>query len=399
MKISLIRERKKPADSRVALTPEQAFALEQQYPQIEIFAERSPDRIFGDELYHESGIELIHTSEDCNVLLGVKEVPIESLIEGKTYFFFSHTHKKQLYNRPLLKAIIEKQIRLIDYECLEWPDGGRILGFGRWAGIVGVYNGFLTWGKKYKNFELKPAYECLTYDDLIDELKRIVLPPIKIALTGTGRVAGGALELLNHLHIKEITPEEYLENDFDYPVFTNLKNEDLYRRKDGSDWDTQHFYQNHGAYESIFSPFAEITDLLINGMYWEKTLPALFTKEDTRSEYFKTRVIADITCDVEGSVPITMKATSIHEPVIGWDYNGQKETEPFLEDTIDIMAVTNLPTELPADASRDFGEVLSKEIIPLLLNGDPDGILKGATITKDGGLTEKYSYLTDFVNA
>lgn len=396
MKIALIRERKKPADLRVALSPQQARKLEEQFPQLEIVVERSPDRIFGDEMYHNAGIELVHNANSSDVLFGIKEVPVDHLIPSKTYFFFSHTHKMQEYNRPLLRAALNNNVRLIDYECLEWPSGGRILGFGKWAGIVGVYNGMLTWGKKYQNFQLKPAHECASIEELLNELEKVVLPPIKIALTGTGRVANGALEILKHLHIREVEPRAYREEKFNEPVFTNLKNDDVYQRIDRSEWDNQHFYNNHESYESIFNPYTKQTDMLINGMYWESTLPALFRKNDTKEKGFRIRVIADITCDVEGSVPITMKATSIHHPVLGWDYRRMEECEPFLEDTIDVMAVTNLPTELPADASRDFGEVLSAEIVPLLLSDDPDGVLKNATLTQNGQLTEKYSYLKEF---
>jgi len=399
MKIALIKERKLPADKRVALSPHFAAELDRSSMGVQIVVESSNDRVFSDLDYQKEGLEVVDSVNDCDVLLGVKEVPVAELLAGKTYFFFSHTHKMQSYNRSLLQALVSKNIRMIDYECLEWPKGGRILGFGRWAGIVGVYNGFKTWGLKQRTFDLKPAFECSGYSELLSELKKVDVPKIKIALTGTGRVAGGALEVLNHMGIKEVNPADFLKQEFDFPVFTSLKNEHLYRNKDHSlAWDERHFYDNHEAYEGTFNAFAKSTDLLINGMYWEDDMPALFTKEETGKKDFRIKVIADITCDVEGSVPITLRATSIEDPVVSWHPELQKEVEPYSENAIDVMAVTNLPTELPSDASSDFGEVLAAEIIPQLINGDPQGILKNATLCEAGSLTEKYAYLQEFLD-
>lgn len=403
MKIALIRERKIPADRRVAISPHDAAELNQSYEDLEMVVEASPDRVFPNEAYSRMGVEVVRDVgsdlPDCDVLFGVKEVPEEALIPGKTYFFFSHTHKEQEYNRKLLQALVSKGIRMIDYECLEWPDGGRIIGFGRWAGVVGVYNGFLTWGKKFGEYSLKPAYECASFEELIRELRNIEIPNIRIALTGTGRVAGGAKEVLNALGIDQVDPTTFCSQEFSRAVFTCLDNEHIFRRK-GSDgpWDRDHFFANHEVYEGIFKPYTHCTDMLVNGMYWEDDMPALFTKEQTAADDFNIKVIADITCDVEGSVPITLRATSIEDPVVAWDPITQREILPYAPDCIDVMAVTNLPTELPADASRDFSEVLSKEVVPLLLNHDPDGILRGATLCEGGKLTEKYSYLQNFID-
>jgi alanine dehydrogenase len=399
LKILLLRERKLPADSRVALSPEQAAKLNKTYPNIEVCLEPSDDRVFENAEYQALGVKLEKDRNQCDVFLGVKEVPPYELIEGKTYFFFSHTHKMQEYNRPLLQAAIDKKIRLIDYECLEWPKGGRVLGFGRWAGIVGVYNGFLTWGKKHQTFDLKPAYQCSGYEELKKELSKVTLGTIKIALTGTGRVAAGALEVLNYMGIQEVSPSQYLHKSFETAVFTNLKNQHLYERKDGvTHWNSAHFYKNHELYQGKSGEYWEHTDLLINGMYWEESLPRLFSKAETKGNDFTIKVIADITCDVEGSVPITLEATTILNPVIGWDKSKLKGTTPYGANTIDVMAVTNLPTELPADASSDFGEALMKDVIPLLLNDDPEKILEHATITDHGKLTSKFLYLDDFLN-
>jgi saccharopine dehydrogenase (NAD+, L-lysine-forming) len=283
---------------------------------------------------------------------------------------------------------------------LEWPKGGRILGFGKWAGIVGAYNAFLTWGKKTDNFTLPAAYETDNFEqsmaDLIQIKQKMGNP--RIVYTGNGRVANGIREVLETMKITEVTPHDFVMKRFKEPVFTHLTNWDLYHRKDGGKWSDEHFYANHDAYCCEFDQYFEKTDILINGMYWEDDMPALFSKEDTTKSNFNLKVIADITCDVEGSVPITMEATDIYNPTFGWSKSQQKQVAAYGEDTIDVMAVTNLPTEMPKNASAEFGGLLLENIIPLLINGDKDDILKRANITNNGQLTEVFDYLQDFVD-
>jgi alanine dehydrogenase len=398
MKIGLIRERKQPVDMRVALTPEQCTQIMSAYPGLEIVVESSPDRKFTDPEYRGMGITVSDSLKDCDVLIGIKEVPEKYLIPEKKYFLFSHTIKQQHHNREMFKAILAKKIELVDFECLNWPDGRRILGFGRWAGIIGTYNAFLTWGKRQQSYLLKPAWQCFDLGSLKSEIKKIKPGKIKIALTGNGRVASGALELLTMLNIRWVTPADFLTESFDEPVYTNLKNKNLYRRKDGKRWDRKDFFRNHQNYECIFKPYLSKVDLLINGLYWEPDMAQLFQKEDTKKEDFKIQVVADITCDLEGSVPITVKSTTIDEPVFGWDKRTQIICEPYLKTAIDIMAVGNLPAELPRDASEDFGSDIAKHIIPMLMNNDPDGILERGTLTKNGRLNKGYEYLADYGN-
>lgn len=396
MKIGLLRERKTPADVRVALTPVQCAALMNRWPKVKVVAEASPDRCFSDEDYENAGIAVVADLSDCDVLLGIKEVPKSFLLPDKTYLFFSHTIKKQPYNLEMLRDIIRKQIRLIDYETLKWENGQRVLGFGRFAGIVGAYNGLLTWGKKTGLFELKPAWQCEDYRELLQQAGGVDIGNINIVLTGGGRVANGALDFLRNLRIKEVTPYQFIHRHYDEPVFVHLNSPEIYRHKEGKPWNNQHFYNNHSEYESSFGDFTGCTDILMNGIFWTADLPPLFRKEDTCREDFCIRVIADISCDVEGSVPITWKATSIQDPVIGWSRSLQQPCEPYGIDTIDIMAVGNLPNELPCDASEEFGELLLQYVFPELLSGQ-SRMIAGATIAQGGKLTEAYGYLEDWV--
>jgi alanine dehydrogenase len=395
--IGLSKERKNPPDNRVALSPIQCIALQQRYPEVQVVVESSPARCFSDEAYREVGIQVVDSLEHCDVIFNIKEVPSEALIAGKTYFFFSHTIKKQPYNRTMLQSILQKNITLIDYEVLRYETGARVLGFGRYAGVVGTYNGLLVYGKKHGLFTLKPAHESKNYADILTQLLRVELPNLRIVITGGGRVSQGALDLLRAIQIREVTPNQYLHIEYNEPVFVQLNSPDLYVHPTLKQWDTKHFYQHHGEYISQFKGYAACTDLLVNGIYWTEDLPRLFETEDTQDpEKFKPTVIADISCDVEGSVPITYKATSIKDPVIGWSRRTLSPCEPYTEDSVDVMAVGNLPNELPKDASEEFGEMLLQLVMPEFMS-EKSRLIEEATITQSGNLTAHFQYLSDFV--
>ena len=397
MIIGLSKERKNPPDNRVALSPIQCIALQQRYPEVQVVVESSPARCFSDEAYREVGIQVVDSLEHCDVIFNIKEVPSEALIAGKTYFFFSHTIKKQPYNRTMLQSILQKNITLIDYEVLRYETGARVLGFGRYAGVVGTFNGLLVYGKKHGLFTLKPAHESKNYADILTQLLRVDLPNMRIVITGGGRVSQGALDLLRAIQIREVTPNQYLHIEYNEPVFVQLNSPDLYVHPTLKQWDTKHFYQHHGEYISQFKGYAACTDLLVNGIYWTEDLPRLFETEDTQyPEKFKPTVIADISCDVEGSVPITYKATSIKDPVIGWSRRTLSPCEPYTEDSVDVMAVGNLPNELPKDASEEFGEMLLQLVMPEFMS-EKSRLIEEATITQSGNLTAHFQYLSDFV--
>lgn len=399
MKIGIIQERKTPPDYRVPLTPQHCAELKKTHPEIEVVVEESPKRSYTHAEYEAAGIPVVKDVSDCDVLLGVKEVPMSHLIDGKTYFFFSHTIKKQPYNRELLRTVLAKKIQLVDYEALTWTNGVRILGFGRYAGLVGAYNGLLTWGKKYNLFNLKPAHECHDLKELLEQLDAIKLPKMKILVTGNGRVARGSMEILNHMGVKEVTPDQFLANSYDEAVFTQTDSDEYYARIDGTPFQRDHFYKNPEMYKSTFAPYAKVADLMINAIYWHSKVPRFFTLDEMASADFNIKVIADITCDIDGSVPSTTRATTIADPIYGWDAAAKKEVEPFGDNTIDMMTVDNLPCELPRDASYEFSENMLKYVLPHLLAGSNDDVIERASLTnKNGELTEHFKYLTDYVS-
>jgi alanine dehydrogenase len=399
MKIGLIREGKFPPDNRVVLTPTQARDAADGNPGLEIVAQPSALRAFLDKEYRDAGIPLQEDLGDCDILLGVKEVPVDQLLPGKTYFFFSHTIKKQAYNRHLLQEILRRDIRLIDYECLTDDHGIRVIAFGRWAGIVGAHNGLYTWGKRTSAYSLKRAHNCRDYAELVSQYPTVEFPAMKIATTGSGRVANGANELLRRAGIREVSPKELLENDFEEAVFSNLRCEHLYRRRSDGGFGLQHFFSHPGEYESIFEPYTRTVDLFINSIYWDPAAPAFFSLDDMEKNNFRIRTIADITCDIApvSSIPSTIRPSSIEDPVYGFDPASRTETEPYLGDFIDIMAVDNLPNELPRDASESFGEQFLGHVLPALLEGRDNAFLGRGTIARDGDLTRPFEYLRDYV--
>lgn len=393
--IGLIREGKVPADNRVALTPAQCKWLVKHVPDLQIQVQHSPNRCFTDAEYEHAGIPVLDDLSGCDVLLGIKEVPIAQLIPGKTYLFFSHTKKKQAYNQALMHAMVEKAITLIDYECLEHEDGQRIIGFGFFAGIVGAHNGIMAYGNRTGAYHLGRVSEVKDYRELIHTYFGLKLPRVKIAVTGSGRVAHGILEIMNLMDVQEVEPDEYLSRSFQYPVYVHLKGNELYRHAKNGTYSRDHFHAHAEEYECVFQQYCAHTDILMNGIYWEQSIPRLFTMDTMRQDDFRIQTIADITDDKNGSVPCNLGDAPTEAPVYGVNRITGEKTEPYLSGSVDVMAVGNLPNELPRDASRYFGEQLIKYVLDDMHKGGSTAIDK-ATILTNGRLTPGFSYLADY---
>jgi alanine dehydrogenase len=398
MKFGIIKERKNPPDRRVVFSPERLAEFKTTFPQAIIKVESSDIRIFPDENYFEKGIEVNHDLNDCDVLIGVKEVPKESLIPNKKYFFFSHTIKKQPYNRELLRTILDKNIELYDHETIVDEKNRRLIGFGRYAGIVGAYNGIRAFGLKYELFNLAKAEVLPDQNALIERLKRNQLPNIKIVLTGRGKVAYGAKEMLDGAKIKEVSIENYLTKSYAEPVYTFIDVLDYNKRKDGQPSTKENFYANPTEYVSDFERFSEMSDMFIAGHFYGNNAPIILSKEMLRSPKCKLKVVADISCDIDGPVACTIKASTIADPIYGYLPSEDKEVSYTHPSAIVVMAVDNLPCELPRDASEGFGEVFLERVIPAFYNNDADGVLERAKMTENGKLTPRFAYLQDFVD-
>lgn len=398
IRIGIVREGKTPQDNRTPLSPKQCKDLLTKYPSLEIYVQPSPIRCFSDEEYQLQAIPLQEDLSHCDILMGVKEALIDTLIPHKTYLFFSHTKKAQPYNKKLMQALVTHQIRMIDYECLTHDDGHRIVGFGFWAGVVGAHNGLLEYGKKTGLYTLQPVHTYKNFEALKESYESFIVPPVKIVVTGTGRVASGILDILQYLDIAEVSPIDFLQKSYTYPVFTHLKGEDLYARKDDSTYNRDNFHAHADQYTCLFLPYAKQADILMNGIYWDHKIPRLFELNDIQHPQFKLPVIADITCDENGSVPCNVGASTIADPTYGFDKLTLQKTVPHLpiQQTIDIMAVDNLPNELPRDASKYFGGFLMTYVLPNLIEGIQSNVIKRATICEQGQLTSHFAYLHDY---
>jgi len=397
MKIGILREGKTPPDKRVALSPEQCVQVQNQYPDLDLVVQPSPIRRFVDSKYTDLGVVMQEDLADCDVIIGVKEVPEKDLIANKTYFYFSHTIKEQPYNRSLLLKMLSLNIRMIDYETLTNANGKRLIGFGRYAGIVGCYNGFLAQGKRTQSYDLKPANLCDDRKEMESELTKIKLEPIKIVLTGSGRVGNGIIELINLIGIKEVSKEQFLNESFDQAVYVQLNTLDYNIRIDGSASSKSDFYANPHLYKSDFLKYANVAEMFIAGHYYSADSPYLFTREQAKLSSFNIKTVADVSCDIDGPVACTIAPSTIANPIYGYNPLTELIDDITKPDVITVMAVDNLPCELPKDASEDFGAEMIKHILPCLLTEDPTNIIERATICENGKLTKHYKYLSNYV--
>jgi alanine dehydrogenase len=398
MKFGILKERKSPPDRRVVFSPAELLRLKQLYQDVSIKVESSDIRIFTDVQYKDLSIEVADDISDCDVLFGVKEVPIDSLIPEKSYFFFSHTIKKQPYNRELLLAILEKKIDLYDHETIVNKNDRRLIGFGRYAGIVGAYNTIRGFGLKFGLFKLAKVETLSGTEELISHLKRLVLPPLKFVVTGTGKVGGGIKEVLDAIKVKEVSVENYVSKNYAQPVYTQIDVLDYNKRIDGKVLDCNDFYQNAMEYVSNFERFAKVSDIVITGHFHGANAPVILTKEMLKSKDCKIKVVGDISCDINGPVACTLRSSTIAEPFYGYLPYEHKEVDVFHPAAIVVMAVDNLPCELPKDSSEGFGSMFMEYVIPAFFNDDKEGILARAKVTSKGKLTPRFDYLQDFVD-
>lgn len=398
MKFGIIKERKNPPDRRVVFSPIAVVQLKQQFPKASVLVESSDIRIFSDDEYKNMGVSVVDDVTDCDVLIGVKEVPVNNLIPNKSYFFFSHTIKKQPYNRELLRAVLEKNITLYDHETIVNKQNSRLIGFGKYAGIVGTYNAIRAFGIKFELYKLPKTETLDGKEGIVKQLKRITLPPIKFVITGTGKVGSGVKEILDAIKVKEVSKENFLTKKYAQAVYTQLDVLGYNYRTDGKEIDFSDFHNNPTAYSSSFEPFTKVADIYITAHFHAANAPQILTREMLQSKDCNIRVVADVSCDVAGPIACTLRSSTITEPIYGYLPNQHKEVDVFHPAAIVVMAVDNLPCELPKDASIGFGEQFLEHVIPAFYNNDKDGILHRAKITENGKLTEHFSYLQDYIS-
>lgn len=399
LKIALVREGKIPQDTRTPLSPRYAVELMGMYTNLQIKVESSPIRCYTDEEYLKYGVKITDEVKDCELFIGVKEVPHHLLIANKTYMFFSHTIKKQQHNKHLLQEILAKKIRLIDYELLVDHNGVRIIGFGHFAGLVGAHYALKMWGKRTQLYNIKPATLCKDLKEVVKQYEGLIYGNARIVITGKGRVGMGALEIMKYAGIKYVSPQDFLEETHKEAVYTQIDADEINYQRSGEPFNFQHFFDHPEEYKSNFARFAKKANVLINCIYWDSRSPRLFEEEDVKKKDFNIRTISDISCDIRGSVPITHRASAISDPIFGYTIKTGEETMPYQCDTIDMMTVDNLPNELPRDASKLFSDVMINTILPLYIQNPYDDIFTRATIAEHGKLMPKYSYLQEWVDS
>jgi len=405
--ISIIKEARVD-ENRTPFTPNQIQTLIANFPNVVILVQPSKNRCFKDEDYFKAGAKIEEDISNSDIIFGIKEVEISKLIKNKTYLFFSHTSKvrkdiKQttqdkaiVYKKELLREVLKKNITLIDYENIRETSGKgyRYLGFGRFAGIVGCYNTLNLYLKLHKKQLLPRAFEINSYKKIKELISQQNFNKLKILLTGRGNVAKGSMEILTHANIKQISINDYLKKKHDEAIFCNISTREYIERKDGKSFSHQDFISNPYEYNSKAKNFLVDADMLIAGHYWDSKFPKLFYPNQI-NEFKNLKVIGDITCDINGSIPTTIRPTSIAKPYYSIDINSMKEIS--LDDKgIAVMAVDNLPSELPCESSEEFGENIISEVLPFLINKD-DGRINRATTASKGKFCPLFSYLENFI--
>lgn len=400
MKIGLIRETKNPVDNRVALTPSQMAALQNRYPDDEFVVQSSDTRVFPDAAYREAGLTITDRMDDCDVLFGIKEVEVHTLIPDKHYFFFGHIAKQQASNRPLLQALVKKRITFSDYEYLVDDHNRRLCAFGWWAGFVGTYYTLRGYGIRHGLFELPKPDRQFSMEKLLNALRSVNLPSVKLLVTGNGRVSHGVQELLEQIGAERLPEEDFLS---DRPVcklsFCTADADKLVVRKDGTAFSWEDFQANPSQYSSDFMRWGRHADILVSAHFWNPKAPIYLTQKDLANPELKIRFIGDISCDIQGSLQSTLRASTHDEPYYDYDPDTASEAPAFSSDRhITVMAVDTCPNALAADTSAYFGEKLIEHVFVPLLDRQHSDVIQRSTILEHGRLTPRFSYLKSFAD-
>ena len=383
-------------ENRTPFSPSQISNLLDEFSNLKIIVQPSKRRCFKNEDYLKAGAQITDDLSSADIIFGVKEVDISTLIKDKIYLFFSHTSKVRqyigqtikdkaiIYKRELLREIVKKNITLIDYENVREVsgEGFRYLGFGRFAGIIGTYNTLNLYLKLYNKQPLSRAFEINNYEQIKKLISKQNFNKIKILVTGSGRASKGAIEMLKHANIKQVSINDYLNKKYNEAIFSNISPRKHIERKNGKDISKVKNY--------LFD-----SDMFIACHYWDPKFPKLFFPRHI-NEFKKLKIIGDITCDINGSIPTTIRSTSIAKPYYSIDIDSMKEIDLGAKG-IAVMAVDNLPSELPQDASEEFGSSVISENLPYLIDKD-DGRINRATTASNGKFCGNFAYLNDFIN-
>ena len=427
--IGIRREDKSRWEKRVPLTPQHIRALKEKHS-IEFMLQPSKIRAFPDEDYHQAGAKIQEDLSPCPIILAIKETPKGFFEYGKTYIFFAHVIKGQSHNMPMLRRILEFKCQLIDYEKITDKKGRRFLFFGKYAGLAGIVDSLWALGERLKwegisnpFSEISPTHYYKNLEEVKEEIGKLgktisedgldpQLLPFVCGIAGYGNVSKGVQEILDLLPVKKVTPKELpsLPKNPNAIYKVVFKEEDMVEPISNHKFDLQDYYNNPERYRSKFTKYIPYLTLLMNCIYWDDRYPRLVTKDYLKELYDeknlpRLRVIGDISCDIEGAIECTLHPTNPDNSLFVYD--------PFTQEAIDgykvkgpvIMAIDNLPCELPFEASTYFSGVL-KPFIPEIAGADfsvpfekcrlPEKIKKAVIVYK-GELTPDYKYIEEYL--
>ena len=427
MIIGIREEDKSVFERRVAITPDTVEDLVKQG--FKVIVEPSSHRVFKDEEFEKAGAELKKDLSEAKVIFGVKEIPKEKLMPEKTYVFFSHTIKGQSYNMPMLKRILELKDTLIDYEKITDDNGRRLIFFGRFAGFAGAIDALNLLGQKLKRegvsniFEgVKRAYEYHSLEDakseiakLKDKIEKGELPdeinPLIVGFAGYGNVSKGAQEIFDLLNPVEISPEELLKGKLpeNRAIKVVFKEEHMVEPiSSDTKFELQDYYKNPEKYRGIFGKYLPYLNVLVNAIYWEEKYPRLVTKEDVKKLWSENKknlkIIADISCDIEGAIEFTFECGEPDKPSLVYEPLKDSYFIGISGDGPTVLMVDILPSELPRESSEYFSHVL-KDFIPDIVKADYSvsyeelklpAPIKRAVIAHKGELTPDYKYIEKY---
>jgi alpha-aminoadipic semialdehyde synthase len=400
---------------------------------IGVEVERSPGRIFNESAYKKNGARIVDKVRESTLLVGIKEPRVHDLHAHKVYLVFSHTAKGQIQNMPLLRACIRKNITLIDYEKIVDLYGSRLVFFGRFAGICGMVDSLHYMGKKmeWKGINnpfslIKPARDYASFHVLKKSLLKVdqlvqkqgipeEMSPFIVGITGHGNVSRGVQEVLELLNPVEIHPENMNEL-MEHPGKKLRKlfkvvflREEKFRSRDGTGFYFEEYLKNPKNFESNMSVYLPHITMFIHTSYWDRRFPRLVTKkmvhELVKKKPFRLEFIGDISCDLAGAVELTYKTTTPVKPTYTYDPFRKKYKDGYKSEGVTILAVDNLPAEMPADASDDFSGLIRDYVYQIAAHGVTDITnyaaipleIRHAVVTQTGSLTENSHYLKKFL--
>jgi alpha-aminoadipic semialdehyde synthase len=399
---------------------------------LDFVVQTSEKRVFTDEEYIKAGAKIAKDLKKCSVIFGVKEMPESFFEEDKTYIFFSHVIKGQVYNMPMLKKMIEMKCNLIDYERVVDEQGKRLIFFGRYAGLAGMINSLWSMGLRLKESGYKTPFALIKqahhYSSLAEVREAISavgqeiaekgmpeeLRPFTVAFTGYGNVSQGAQEILGLLPVKEISPDKLLTLKRRSKLPDNLIYKIIFKEEhlvepiaENDEFDLLEYYSRPEKFKSTFEKYIPHIDMLINCIYWDSRYPRLVTKDYLEKIFAtgtpKLKVIGDISCDVNGSVECTEKGTEIEDPIFVYHPETRTYTMGHKGDGVLVMAVDILPSELPRDSSAGFADVVINYVKAIadcdfnedFLTLDLPNAIKSALILHRGELTPHFKYLEE----